>query len=94
MFSAAALARVVTSSDRALHDTSSSRHRAPVRSDRTYFVLGQNSAGRWVARDQGNRRGGVFVSQSAALTYIRREVDPRGQFVVVYLPGGLELNLK
>jgi hypothetical protein len=94
MLSATASASVVTSSDPALPDTSDRRHRPPSRSDRTYFVLGQNSAGRWVVRDQDNRRGGVFVSQSAALTYIRREVDPRGQFVAVYLPGGVELSLK
>jgi len=69
-----------------------SRPNRRVRADRAYFLLGQSSAGLWVVRDKANRRGGVFVSQQDALKYIRHETDPRGQFVVVYLPSGLELD--
>jgi hypothetical protein len=61
---------------------------------RAYFLLGQSTAGSWVVRDHDNRKGGAFVSQKEALKYIRRESDAVGQFVVVYLPRGLELEPK
>ena len=92
MFSATALAGPTGAFDSAAQDHSGRPRPAPSRTDRAYFLLGQSSAGLWVVRDKANRRGGVFVSQQDALKYIRHETDPRGQFVVVYLPSGLELD--
>ena len=59
---------------------------------RDYFLLGQNAAGRWVLRDNRSRKGGIFLSQKAAMQYARRESSSQ-QFAIVYLPEGLEFEL-
>jgi hypothetical protein len=42
-------------------------------SQRSIFMVGQNSRGHWVVRDQNGTRGGLFISRDAALRYIRFE---------------------
>lgn len=56
------------------------------------FLLGQNSRGQWVARDQSGRRGGLFVSKAAALKFALFENGRRPE-LVVNMPSGLELSL-
>ncbi len=56
------------------------------------FLLGRNSRGQWVAQDQSGRRGGLFVSQAAALKYALFENGKRPE-LVVNLPGVFELDL-
>ena len=50
------------------------------------FFLGRNSRGQWVAQDQSGRRGGLFVSQAAALKYALFE-NGRKPELVVNMPG-------
>ena len=56
------------------------------------FLLGRNSRGQWVAQDQSGRRGGLFVSQAAALKYALFENGRRPE-LVVNIPGVFELDL-
>ncbi len=56
------------------------------------FWLGRNSRGQWVAQDQNGRRGGLFVSQAAALKYALFE-NGRKPELVVNMPGIFELDL-
>jgi len=56
------------------------------------FFLGRNSRGQWVAQDQSGRRGGLFVSQAAALKYALFE-NGRKPELVVNIPGVFELGL-
>ena len=56
------------------------------------FFLGRNSRGPWIAQDQSGRRGGLFVSQAAALKYALFE-NGRKPELVVNMPGVFELGL-
>jgi hypothetical protein len=56
------------------------------------FFLGKNSRGQWVAQDQNGKRGGLFVSQAAALKFARFENGNRPE-LVVNIPGVFELDL-
>jgi hypothetical protein len=56
------------------------------------FLLGRNGRDQWVAQDQGGRRGGLFVSQAAALKYALFE-NGRKPELVVNMPGTFELDL-
>jgi hypothetical protein len=56
------------------------------------FLLGQNSRGQWVAQDQSGRKGGLFVSQAAAMKFALFENGRRPE-LVVNMPGVLELSL-
>jgi hypothetical protein len=60
-------------------------------SDPGLFLIGRNSRGQWVARDQRGRRGGLFVSRAAALKYALFE-NGRRPHLVVDMPGVLELD--
>lgn len=60
---------------------------------RDYFLMGQNTAGWWVVRDNKTRKGGLFRSRRSAMQYARRE-SPSQQFVIVYLPEGLEFECR
>jgi hypothetical protein len=51
-----------------------------------------NSRGQWVAQDQNGKRGGLFVSQAAALKFARFENGNRPE-LVVNIPGVFELDL-
>jgi hypothetical protein len=56
------------------------------------FFLGRNNRGQWVAQDQSGRRGGLFVSQAAALKFALFENGRRPE-LVVNVPGVFELDL-
>jgi hypothetical protein len=55
------------------------------------FMVGQNSRGNWVVRDQKGGCGGLFVSREAALRFVHAENGYRPQAVVM-VSGNLELN--
>jgi hypothetical protein len=61
-------------------------------SDPGLFLIGQNSRGQWVARDQRGLRGGLFVNRAAALKYALFENGKRSH-LVVDMPGRLELDM-
>jgi len=56
------------------------------------FVVGQDSRGNWVARDQSGTRGGLFVDRTQALRYVRSENEDRMQIVVI-AAGPVELDM-
>jgi hypothetical protein len=56
------------------------------------FLVGKDSHGHWVVRDQGGLRGGLFVDRTEALKYAMFENGRRPQAVVM-VPGVLELNM-
>ena len=56
------------------------------------FMVGQNSRGNWVVRDQKGVCGGLFVSREAALRFVRAENGYRPQAVVM-VSGNLELDM-
>ena len=55
------------------------------------FLVGRNSRGQWIARDQDGRRGGLFVSRAEAFKFARFENGNRPELVVA-VPGILELD--
>jgi len=61
-------------------------------SDPGLFLIGQNSRGQWVARDQRGLRGGLFVSRAAAVKYAMFE-NGRRPHLVVDMPGNFELDV-
>ena len=61
-------------------------------SDASLFLIGQNSRGNWVVKDQCGRRGGLFVSRAAALKYALFENGNQPQLVVT-IPGTFDLDL-
>jgi hypothetical protein len=56
------------------------------------FLIGQDSRGHWVARDQSGGRGGLFVNRAEALRYIRSENGNR-PYAFVAITGILELDM-
>ena len=56
------------------------------------LLLGIDSRGNWVVRDQAGRRGGMFVNRAAALLYARLETGNRLASLVP-VTGTLELGL-
>jgi len=56
------------------------------------FLVGKDSHGRWVVRDQSGRRGGLFVGRTEALKYAMFENGKRPDAVVM-VPGVLELDM-
>jgi hypothetical protein len=61
-------------------------------SDASLFLLGKNSRGNWVVKDQRGRRGGLFVSRAAALKYALFE-NGNQPHLVVTIPGNFDLDL-
>ena len=55
------------------------------------FMIGQNSRGNWVVRDQKGLRGGLFVGYAEALRYVRDEAGNHPQAVVM-VSGAFELD--
>jgi hypothetical protein len=55
------------------------------------FMIGRDSRGNWVAKDQSGVRGGLFVDRSAARKFARDEggSHPRA---IVWVSGLLELG--
>jgi hypothetical protein len=56
------------------------------------FLVGKDSQGNWVARDQSGLCGGLFVGRAAALKFAMAENGNRPQGVVM-VPGVLELDM-
>jgi hypothetical protein len=55
------------------------------------FMIGRDSRGNWVVRDQRGLRGGLFVGRAEALRYVRFEAgDHPG--VIVMVSGEFELD--
>jgi hypothetical protein len=55
------------------------------------FMIGQDSRGNWVVRDQSDLRGGLFVGRAEALRYVRFEAGDH-QGVIVMVSGEFELD--
>jgi hypothetical protein len=56
------------------------------------FLVGKNSHGNWVVRDQTGLRGGLFVNRAEALRFAMFENGKRPQAVIM-VPGLLELDM-
>jgi hypothetical protein len=56
------------------------------------YLVGQNSRGRWVVRQEKGQCGGVFVDRNEAVRFAMFECGHRPQAVVM-VPGILELEL-
>ncbi len=56
------------------------------------FFIGMDSHGNWVAQDQRHRRCGLFVTQAAALRFVRSE-NGHHPPAVIMVPGPLEFDL-
>jgi hypothetical protein len=56
------------------------------------FLVGKDSHGNWVARDQSGRCGGLFVGRDEALRYARAENGNRPQAIVM-VDDVLELDM-
>ena len=57
------------------------------------YMIGQDSRGNWVVRDQSGLRGGLFVGRAEALRYIRDEAGNHPGAVVM-VSGAFELDTK
>lgn len=55
-------------------------------------MIGRNSRGNWVVRDQAGLRGGLFIDRTEALRFALFENGRRPQAVLM-VPGILELDL-
>jgi hypothetical protein len=55
------------------------------------FLMGRNSAGRWVVREANGRRAGIFRTREAAMKYVRDE-SAHGNVTILDQPDGLELG--
>ena len=56
------------------------------------FMIGRNSRGNWVVRDQAGLHGGLFIDRTEALRFALFENGRRPQAVLM-VPGILELGL-
>ena len=56
------------------------------------FMIGRNSRGNWVVRDQAGLYGGLFIDRTEALRFALFENGHRPQAVLM-VPGILELDL-
>jgi hypothetical protein len=57
------------------------------------FFIGRNKDGFWVARDARGRIGGLFLSESGALSFARSNSDSSG-CATIYPTETLELDLR
>jgi hypothetical protein len=55
------------------------------------FMIGQDSCGNWVVRDQSGLRGGLFVGRAEALRYVRDEAGNHPRAIVM-ISGAFELD--
>jgi hypothetical protein len=55
------------------------------------FMIGQDSSGNWVVRDQSGLRGGLFVERAEALRYVRFESGDHPSAIVM-VSGAFELD--
>ena len=66
---------------------------SPSCSKTSLFLVGKDSHGRWVVRDEAGLCGGLFVDRAQAVKFAMFENGHRPQAVIM-VPGGLELNVK
>jgi hypothetical protein len=64
----------------------------PSSSKSSLFLVGRDSHGHWVVKDQSGRRGGLFVGRAEALKYAMFENGHRPQAVIM-VPDVLELDM-
>jgi hypothetical protein len=57
------------------------------------FLIGQNKCGNWVIQDTSGLRGGLFVTQSAALKFAQAEAAAHSRVMLILTSEGLELNM-
>jgi hypothetical protein len=57
------------------------------------FLVGKDSRGHWVVRDEAGLCGGLFIDRAQAVKFAMFENGHRPQAVIM-VPGGLELNVK
>ena len=55
------------------------------------FMIGQDSRGNWIVRDQSGLRGGLFVERAQALRYVRDEAGDHPRAIVM-ISGAFELD--
>jgi hypothetical protein len=65
---------------------------SPSHSKSSLFLIGKNSRGHWVVRDQSGLCGGLFVDRTEALKFAMFENGNRPQAVIM-VPGVLELDM-
>ena len=58
-------------------DRGSAATTEPPSSNILNFIIGQDRAGHWIARETHGLGGGIFVSRGAALAYAEFETDHR-----------------
>ena len=61
-------------------------------SSSSLFLIGRNSRGNWVVRDQKGLCGGLFVDRAEAVKFAMFENGHRPQAVIM-VPGILELDM-
>lgn len=57
------------------------------------FYIGRNREGFWVARDARGQTGGLFLSETGALSFARRNSQPAG-CATIYPSEAFELDLR
>jgi hypothetical protein len=57
------------------------------------FFIGRNKEGFWVARDVNGQIGGIFLLESSALSFARRNSEPKG-CATIYPSERFELDLE
>ena len=67
------------------------RHDVEPPSRNNLFMIGRNSRGNWVVRDQAGLHGGLFIDRTEALRFALFENGRRPQAVLM-VPGILELD--
>ena len=65
---------------------------SPSCSNSSLFMIGRNSRGNWVVRDQKGLCGGLFVDRAEAVKFAMFENGRRPQAVIM-VPGILELDI-
>jgi hypothetical protein len=66
---------------------------SPSCSKASLFLVGKDSHGHWVVRDEAGLCGGLFIDRTQAVKFAMDENGHRPQAVIM-VPDGLELNLK
>ena len=65
---------------------------SPSCSKSSLFMIGRNSRGNWVVKDQKGLCGGLFIDRAEAVKFVMFENGNRPQAVIM-VPGILELDM-
>jgi hypothetical protein len=68
------------------------RREQPIHSESSLFMVGRNSQGSWVARNQSGLCGGLFVGRAEAIKFALSQNGNHPEGVVV-VAGALELDM-